>query len=137
MTVAAADLAAVLRALGDGPGGHPGRPGGPPVCAAHARLTRALAVAATATPGQLPAVADRADETGPEAVALAAVEALDGNHRRMLLGRLAATDPAVVMAGARWLREWQAGAAERRRIRHNRDSKTRRDRRRATTDDSG
>jgi hypothetical protein len=137
VVVAAADLAAVLRALGDGSAGHARHLGQPPVSAAHGRLARALAGAARDAPGQVPAVAGGAGETGPAAAVLAAIEALDGNHRRLLLDRLAATRPDVVEAGIQWLQEWQAEASERRRIRRNRDSKTRRDQRRATGDGNG
>jgi hypothetical protein len=135
VTVAAADLAAVLAALGDGIGGHLRPCGGQVVAAAHGRLARALADAERTVPGQVPPGGEQAGGTGTAAVALALVEGLDGNHRRLLLDRLAATCPDVVEAGARWLAEWQATARERRRVSHNRDSKEKRDRRRATGDD--
>jgi hypothetical protein len=135
VTVSAADLAAVLAALRDGPGGHLSQGGHRVVAAAHGRLARALADAERTVPGQVPPGGEQAGGTGTAAVALALVEGLDGNHRRLLLDRLAATCPDVVEAGARWLAEWQATARERRRVSHNRDSKEKRDRRRATGDD--
>jgi len=135
--VAGASGHGVREALADDARNHGNQGGRPPVAAAYGHVPRQPGGQVPATPGQVPSLAGEAGETGPAAVALAAIEALDGNHRRQLLDRLAATDPDVVMAGVRWLQEWQSGAAERRRIRHNRDSKTRRDQRRATAADSG
>ena len=66
----------------------------------------------------------------PSAAAL--VEALDGCERKLLLSHLAWTSPAVVHAGIAWLAEYHAASRERRRMIHNRKSKDRRTRPRAT-----
>jgi len=54
------------------------------------------------------------------------VEVLDGSQRKLLLARLADTDPDVVVAGMTWLDQWPAGNAERRRTDRNRKAKDRR-----------
>lgn len=70
---------------------------------------------------------------GPEWTAEALAEALNGADRKLVLARIAATDPEVVMMAAAWLAEERAEGAERRRVTNNRRSKDRRRRQRAET----
>jgi hypothetical protein len=64
------------------------------------------------------------------ATAIAAVEALDGSERKLLLGWLADTEPETVIAALVALEQWHAGNAERRRIDRNDKAKGRRRRQR-------
>lgn len=77
------------------------------------------------------ASADQPGESGWRAGAAAAVEALDGSQRKLLLARLAATDPDAVAAGLAWLERWHAACDERRRADRHRKAKDRRRRQRA------
>jgi hypothetical protein len=61
----------------------------------------------------------------------AVVGALDGSERKLLLARLADSDPEAVEAGLRWLAQYHAANRERDRIRRNRKAKDRRRRQRA------
>ena len=69
-------------------------------------------------------------EDGWRAVAAAVVEALDGSQRKLLLARLADTDPDVVVAGVTWMEQWHAANAERRREARKEKSRDRRRRQR-------
>jgi hypothetical protein len=60
----------------------------------------------------------------------AAVESLDGSERKLLLSRLANSNPEVVAAGFAWLAEYHSANRERRRINRNQKAKERRRRRR-------
>lgn len=77
-----------------------------------------------------PTSSDQAGESGWQAVALAAVQALDGAARVVLLEHFADTDPALVLAGVTWLEQWYAGAAERQRAARTRRGHDRRRRQR-------
>jgi hypothetical protein len=60
----------------------------------------------------------------------AAVESLDGSERKLLLSRLANSDPEVVGAGFAWLAEYHSANRERRRVNRNQKAKERRRRQR-------
>jgi hypothetical protein len=77
--------------------------------------------------GTAPVEAIEAGHIGSAAYA----EALDGSERKLLLAWIAATHPAVVDCGARWLAEYHTANAERRRTVRSRKAKDRRRRRRA------
>jgi hypothetical protein len=62
----------------------------------------------------------------PSAAAL--VDALDGCDRKILLGHLARTSPALVDAGIAWMAEYHAANRERRWTIRNRKSEARRQR---------
>lgn len=60
----------------------------------------------------------------------AAVELLDGSERKLLLSRLANSDPGVVAAGFAWLAEYHSANRERHRVNRNQKAKERRRRQR-------
>jgi hypothetical protein len=62
---------------------------------------------------------------------MAAVEALDGSQRKLLLTRLADSEPEAVVAALVWLEQWHAGNREQRRADRNRARKDQRRRQRA------
>jgi len=72
-------------------------------------------------------------EDGWRPVAAAAVEALDGSERKLLLARLADSEPEVVVAAVVWLEQWHAGNREQRRADRRRAEHDRRRRQRAGT----
>lgn len=74
---------------------------------------------------------------GPESVALALVEAMDGSERTVLLRHIAAARPDVVHGGIAWLAEWRADVAERRRAAQRRREHDRRRRQRAEAGSQG
>lgn len=129
--VAAADLPYVRAALLGALPNHANHGGQPAVAAAYRRILASLGgrVPATSRPvsPEAAGVAAGADETDLAAV----VDGLDGSERKLLLARLADSDPVAVEAGLRWLAEWHAGNAERRRTDRNRKAKDRRRRQRA------
>jgi hypothetical protein len=90
----------------------------------------AEAAALRALLGHAATAPDQAGESGWQAVALAAVEALDGSERKLLLARLADSEPEAVVAALVWLEQWHAGSAERRRADRSRKAKDRRRRQR-------
>jgi hypothetical protein len=81
--------------------------------------------------GQGSPVSATSGESGWRPVATAAVEALDGSDRKLLLARLADSDPDVVVAGLTWLQQWHEANAERRAGDRRRKAKDRRRRQRA------
>ena len=97
----------------------------------------AEAAALRALLDRAPTSSDQAGESGWQAVALAAVQALDGAARVVLLEHFAGTDPALVLAGVTWLERWYADAPERHRQARNRRAKDRRRRQRAEGRESG
>jgi len=70
-------------------------------------------------------------ETDQSSDSAAYTQTLDGSERKLLLAWIAATHPAVVDSGARWLAGYHAANAERRRTVRNRKAKDRRRLRRA------
>jgi hypothetical protein len=97
------------------------------------QVTERLSVTAPDSSGQGSPAVSQAGESGWRAVAVAAVEALDGSERKLLLARLADSEPEVVVAALVWLEQWHAGNREQRRADRRRAEHDRRRRQRAGT----
>jgi hypothetical protein len=99
--VAPGDLAYVTRALADAISCHENHRRRTPVTAAYSRILDVLAGRGRASVRQLSPGAAEVAGTGPLGDLAAAVEGLDGSERKLLLGHLADSDPAVIR---RWSR---------------------------------